>query len=511
MIEKGDFLAIVGNNGCGKSTLCKTLNGLIPHFIVGDMDGDIIIDGLNTKEQEIGTLARKVGYVYQDFENQIVCPTVLEDASYACLNYAMPDYEEKGKEALNVCGLSSKTGDYVWQLSGGQKHLLALAGTAALSPDILILDEPIAQLDPAHADGGGVQWVLPAKEAMRRTAELQGCNIFPPQVAIAAERMIDAGLLPKEPFLQKEEELPVDVAEGVRVFTPYLKSKGPAYKQPLQRELKRDTIVDFKNVTVKYRAVKGEPPKIFDDFSLQIGKGEKIALIGSNGAGKSTMLKMMMGLIRPESGQVLLNDRPTADLPKEELGRTISMVYQNPEEMFIKDSIRKDIEYAMMVRKVEDYQKRTDELLEMFRLTDLQDRDGRLLSGGQMRRASLAIGIALQPEILLLDEPTANLDIATRREIMKTLQMLKGITDTVVIATHDMQLVCDWAERLIVLSAGYVIADGTKEEIFADMYVRQQVGIRPPQICDMGRALGIENPCFTIDEFMEYFRGEKYA
>ena len=122
----------------------------------------------------------------------------------------------------------------------------------------------------------------------------------------------------------------------------------------------------------------------------------------------------------------------------------------------------------MKVRRVEDYEKHTDELLEMFRLTDLQDRDGRLLSGGQMRRASLAIGIALQPEILLLDEPTANLDIATRREIMKTLQMLKGVTDTVVIAT-------------------------------------------PPQIYDMGRALGIENPCFTIDEFMGYFRGEKYA
>lgn len=544
-IEKGDFLAIVGNNGCGKSTLCKTLNGLIPHFIVGDMDGDVLIDGMNTKEQEIGTLARKVGYVYQDFENQIVCPTVLEDVSYACLNYAMPDYEEKGREALKVCGLSSKTGDYVWQLSGGQKHLLALAGTAALSPDILILDEPIAQLDPAHADGiydvlkelnekygktiiviehhtdyivkycrhvmllkdGTVQWTLPAKEAMRRTEELQACNIFPPQVAIATERMIDSGLLPKELFLKREQVLPVDVEEGMHVFTPYLKNKGPACKQTVTRQKQRDAIIDFKNVTVKYRAVKGEPPKIFDDFSLQIGKGEKIALIGSNGAGKSTMLKLMMGLIRPESGQVLLNGRPTADLPKEELGRSISIVYQNPEEMFIKDSIRKDIEYAMMVRKVEDYQKRTDELLEMFRLTDLQDRDGRLLSGGQMRRASLAIGIALQPEILLLDEPTANLDIATRREIMKTLQLLKGVTDTVVIATHDMQLVCDWAERLIVLSAGYVIADGKKEEIFADMYVRQQVGIRPPQIYDMGRTLGIENPCFTIDEFMEYFRG----
>ena len=227
--KKGDFLAIVGNNGCGKSTLCKTLNGLIPHFIVGDMDGEVLIDGMNTKEQEIGTLARKVGYVYQDFENQIVCPIVLEDASYACLNYAMPDYEEKGKKALNVCGLSSKVDDYVWQLSGGQKHLLALAGTAALSPDILILDEPIAQLDPAHADGiyevlkelnekygktviviehhtdyivkycknvmllkdGTVQWILPAKEAMRQTEELQECNIFPPQVSIAAKRMLD--------------------------------------------------------------------------------------------------------------------------------------------------------------------------------------------------------------------------------------------------------------------------------------------------------------------------------
>ena len=117
------------------------------------------------------------------------------------------------------------------------------------------------------------------------------------------------------------------------MFAPYLKNKGPAYKQTARKDLTRDPIVDFKNVTVKYRAVKGEPPKVFDDFSLQIGKGEKIALIGSNGAGKSTMMKLMMGLIRPESGQVLLNGRPTAELPKEELGRTISMVYQNPEEI----------------------------------------------------------------------------------------------------------------------------------------------------------------------------------
>ncbi len=538
-IGQGDFLAVVGNNGCGKSTLCKTLNGLIPHFIAGDMEGQILIDGEDTRNQEIGTLARKVGYVYQDFENQIVCPTVLEDASYACLNYALEDYIEKGKDALSVCGLSSKAGDYVWQLSGGQKHLLALAGTVALSPDILILDEPIAQLDPAHADGiynvlkklnekygktiiviehhteyitkycknvllmkdGSVRWKLPAKEAMRRTEELQQCNIFPPQTAIAAQRLVGERIIPEG------MAIPVDVEGGRDFFRGFLKRKGTACKYTRTAQTDSCDLIDFEKVTVRYRSVKGEPPKIFDEFSLKIRKGEKIALIGSNGAGKSTMLKLMMGLIRPEEGRVRLKEKDAASIPKEELGRTISMVYQNPEEMFIKDSIRRDIEYAMKVRNIDNYEERTEELLALFRLEGLADRDGRLLSGGQMRRASLAIGIALNPEILLLDEPTANLDIATRREIMNTLQMLKGITDTVVIATHDMQLVCDWAERIIVLSAGYVIADGPKEEIFSDMYVREQVGIRPPQIYDMGRALGIEDPCFTIDSFVEHFRG----
>ena len=151
-IPQGDFLAVVGNNGCGKSTLCKVLNGLIPHFITGTIEGSVRVCGLNTLESDVGTLAQKVGYVYQDFENQIVRPTVLDDASYSCLNYAFPDYLERGRTALKQCGLEGREEEYVWQLSGGQTHLLALAGAVSLQPDILILDEPIAQLDPVHAD-----------------------------------------------------------------------------------------------------------------------------------------------------------------------------------------------------------------------------------------------------------------------------------------------------------------------------------------------------------------------
>ena len=232
-VEKGDFLAIIGNNGCGKSTLCKTMNGLIPHFIAGEFQGSVLVDQQDTRTMDVGRIAGKVGYVYQDFENQIVRPTVLDDASYACMNYAMPDYLERGREALRQCGLEGREQEYIWQLSGGQTHLLALAGAVSLEPDVLILDEPIAQLDPKHADliygvlknlnetwgktiiviehhteyiadychhvallkDGHTEWVLPSDEALRRVEELQECNIFPPQVTIAAHQMKKEGML----------------------------------------------------------------------------------------------------------------------------------------------------------------------------------------------------------------------------------------------------------------------------------------------------------------------------
>ena len=540
-IEKGDFLAVVGNNGCGKSTLCKVLNGLIPHFIAGEFSGSVFIDGENTLQADVGTLARKVGYVYQDFENQIVRPTVLDDASYACLNYGMADYEKRGREALHQCGLEGREEEYIWQLSGGQTHLLALAGAVALGPEILILDEPIAQLDPGHADriyevlrelnetygktiiviehhteyiadyckhvlllrDGQAAWILPAREALARVEELQESNIFPPQVTIAGFRLQKEGLLPAGC------PLPTTVEEGEKALdglTFYANRRNmQETSQPGAQ-----TVAQFQNVKVSYRSVKGEPRVIFDGLNLSIHKGEKIALIGSNGAGKSTMMKMLVGLLRPSEGTVTLGGTVLKNVKPEALSRQISLVYQNPEEMFIKDSIYSDIAYAMQVRGVEDWQKKTEALLARFRLSELSDRDGRLLSGGQMRRASLAIGVALNPGILLLDEPTANLDIATRKEIMRTLTDMKDVTDTVMIATHDMQLVCEWAERIIVLCQGNVVADGTRDEIFGNQELTRLVGIRPPEIFSMGQALDERAFCYTVDEFLQEFKKEEW-
>ena len=177
-----------------------------------------------------------------------------------------------------------------------------------------------------------------------------------------------------------------------------------------------------------------------------------------------------------------------------------------PERQSLSWVICADIAYTMEVRNVPEWEKRTGELLERFRLTELADRDGRLMSGGQMRRASLAIGIALNPGILLLDEPTANLDIATRREIMAVLDDMKDIIQTAVIATHDMQLVCQWAERIIVLRGGRVVADGARDAIFARSGIVEQVGIRPPEIFSMAQALDRRAMCYTIDEFLSSFQ-----
>ncbi len=536
-IEKGDFLAIVGNNGCGKSTLCKVMNGLIPHFITGEFQGDVLVGGISTLESDIGTLAQKVGYVYQDFENQIVRPTVLDDASYACMNYGMKDYKERGMKALELCGLTGRENDYVFQLSGGQTHLLALAGAVSLGPEVLILDEPIAQLDPRHADliyeilkdlnenqgktiiviehhteyigdycknvlllkDGRVEWKLPAREALSRVEELQASNIFPPQVTLAAYELEKKGKIPSA------REYPSTVEEGKKAFRRL--TFRDQYMEYQIRQKKRETSVEYKHAAVSYRSVKGEPRKIFEDLNLEISRGEKIALIGSNGAGKSTLMKMMTGLLKPSSGEVLIKDISTRNAKPENLSKYVSLVYQNPEDMFIKDSIENDISFAMKARGIDNWEQRTSRLLERFRLTELKDRDGRLLSGGQMRRASLAIGIALNPEILLLDEPTANLDIATRKEIMRTLNDMKDITETVMIATHDMQLVCEWAQRIIVLSQGKIIADGTRDQIFGNQEAVKTAGIRPPEIFTMGQVLDKRAFCYTVDEFLKGFGG----
>ncbi|MFT8322814.1 MAG: energy-coupling factor transporter ATPase [Bacillus sp. (in: firmicutes)] len=534
-INKGDFVAIIGSNGSGKSTLCKLLNGLIPHYYVGDFSGKVVVNGLVTTEHKVADLSQHVGYVYQDFENQLVSPRVLEDASFAPLNFGYTDYLERGKRALDLVGLHDRDNEFVWQLSGGQQHQLALAGALSLDPEILIIDEPIAQLDPAHAEEiyeilkklnedfgktiiviehhtefianyckqvvlmnkGQIVWKRPTSEALTAVEELMMSQIYPPQVTQAAYKL---GSFDKKylPITLKDAKESFQLSNNTRTENKYEENDITPHIN--------EKIVEINNVTFSYKMINRTQKQILKGTSLDVHQGDLIALVGNNGAGKSTLMRLLTGLVKPEQGNVLIKGMNTRNFSPEKLADTVTYIYQNPEEMFIEDCVRKDVEFFLKARKIPEYKEKVDTILKQFELTELQDRDSRLMSGGQQRRASLAIGVAMNPSIILLDEPTANLDIATRKHITKLITSLREQVSAVIIATHDMQLVSEWANRIIVLHEGQVIHDGNRESVFSNVPLLKKAGLKPPQILELSRTLNMSPLAYTVDDFVQGIR-----
>lgn len=236
------------------------------------------------------------------------------------------------------------------------------------------------------------------------------------------------------------------------------------------------------------------------NFSLH--EGERIALVGNNGAGKSSLLRLMAGISLPQEGSVSVLGEVTHRSSLEQLAGRVAYIFQNSSEMFIEDSVRKEVAYFLKTRRIQEADKQIAHVLDRFRLTPLQERDARLLSGGQQRRVTLAIGAAMKPSLMLLDEPTANLDLATREELIGVLNELDQYVRTTVIATHDMQLVTQWASRVIVLHNGRVEADGTPAEVFADEPLLRRSGLALTQIMELSHRIGLPALCPTTDAFV---------
>lgn len=591
-LEPGSFTALIGGNGSGKSTLCKLFNGLIPHYYSGDFEGEVFIAGLSAQDSTVAELSRKVGYVYQDFENQLVRPTVLDEACFAPLNYGLPDYRARATRALELCGLTPLATRFIWELSGGQKHLLALAGALSLEPDILIVDEPVSQLDPQHArqvyevlrrlhriygktiiviehhaefiadychnvcliEQGRVLWQLPVHEALNRLEDLHRLGIQPPEVtqtaaALAAlqcrtalpgdepSRKAAAGLLQSSPPDQQgAAAYPITTGEAQLYFERMIAERMRAGSTLSERVLpgcapsvadasqeqhsgqlphapyashtphaahaphaalppESRTVISLKQAALTYRTIRKADHPVLHGVSLDIAEGERIALVGNNGAGKSSLLRLIAGIARPTAGTVSVLGQDTRSVSLEQLSRDIAFVFQNPEDMFIEDSVCKEIAHGLNKRSYEGAEATVERMLRAFRLEELRERDARLLSGGQQRRVSLAIGAAITPAVMLLDEPTANLDLATREELITTLQELERHVRTVLIATHDMQLVSRWATRVIVLHEGRVAADGTAAEVFADTGLIQRAGLALTQTMELSAALNLRPHC----------------
>lgn len=528
-IEEGTFLAIVGSNGSGKSTLCKLFNGIIPHFFVGDIEGQIWVDELKTLETEVAILSSRVGYVYQDFENSIVRPNVLDEVCFGVLNQGYEDYKERALEALRILDLIDIKDEYVWQLSGGQKHLVALAAVLATQPKYIIIDEPVAQLDPFHAKqtydklrllnevygitiiviehhtefiadyckevvllkAGEVKWKKSVKAALTSVEELIACNIFPPQVTQVAYQCSD----------ERREYLPISIGEGKTFFCNHQSADIEEFVVE-QGETQIETVA-FNDITVGYKDYNKQSKIIIENMSLKFYAKERVAIVGNNGAGKSTMLRLIAKLLKPMKGEVSILGENIAAKSPEVISNKVSYIHQNPEEMFIEDSIEKDVAYFLRAREKDQFEGVVQEILEELNLIQMKERDPRLLSGGQQRRVSLAIGMGMTPEVILLDEPTASLDISSRRELLKLLELLDQYIKTSIVATHDMQLVADWATRVVVLSKGKVIFDGEPRELFAKPAILEQANLVPPQIVELAQVLEMSPICLSVEEFKE--------
>ncbi|MEP7765685.1 ATP-binding cassette domain-containing protein [Sanguibacter sp. 25GB23B1] len=540
-IEQGDFVAVVGGNGSGKTTLCKTFNGLVPHYWSGRTDGQVVVAGVPTATASVAELSAVVGYVYQDFTNQLVRPTVRDEVAFAAVNFGLVDHAARAAQALEMLGITHLADKFVWQLSGGQQHLVAIAAVMVLRPQVLVVDEPVAELDPGraahiyeslahlnaaygttivviehHTDfvaryarsvvlmaDGAVVWHLPVAEALARSDELDAHGVPAPQVVQVARAYEQHGPVPLTPVDAARwlTERGVEVRRGALRDPSEPEPSVPA-RPDAARSAERTLVARLDDVRHGYRGVDGRFDTVLDGIDLDLHEAERVALVGSNGAGKSTLMRLLTGLRVPRSGTVTVEGVSTRDVSASIMADRVCYLYQRPEEMFLTDTVRGDVALYPTGRDVPDATRLVDEVLTLVDLHHLADRDGRTLSGGQQRRATLAVGLAMRPSLLLLDEPTSSLDIGSRDGVIAMLARLADHIRCVVVATHDMHLVAEWATRVVVLDQGAVVADTTPAELFGDVDLMARAGLVPPQVAELGRLLGMDPPPLSVVEMV---------
>lgn len=533
-LSPGEVLLVLGPSGCGKSTLALTLDGLIPHDIEATVDGTVEVLGLDAARSTPAELSTRVGTVFQDPDAQLVTGTVLDEVAFGPENLRMPvaDVLARAQDALTRVGLWERRGENPDRLSGGGRQRLALACALAMGSPVLVLDEPTANLDPRGIDevyatladvvaardraivlvehnldaamdvvdrvlvldaDGRVVADGSVDDVLRRDADqLNALGVWLPTSALAALRLRDAGfvldplpLTPDELRAALESEAgPGDPATS----SPDAASGGVAAHRSAPRpdhgpesptRRGADPLISVRGLTVD----RGRR-RILEPIDLDVRAGEFAAVVGRNGAGKTTLLQAIAGVRRPPRGTVHVDGLDVGRVDTRRLSSRIGFVFQNPEHQFIAHTVFDEIAHGLRRRRLpeDEVRARTDDLLARFGLTDKADLHPFLLSGGQKRRLSVGTALVTGAPVLALDEPTFGQDRARADELMGLLRELNRAGTTILIVTHDMQLVAEYAERTLVLSQGRLLRDGPASEVLADDALLDEAGLRPPPL-----------------------------
>lgn len=550
-IARGEFVALLGRVGAGKTTLCMALNGLTPHATGGIFRGDVTILGQNIKRCTVPDLARSVGLVFQDPESQIVQMRVEDEVAFGCenLGIAAAEIEERIAWALAAVGLAEYRTRATLLLSGGEKQRVAIAAMLAMRPQVLVLDEPTASLDPAGKsavfkvlaelrDRHEMTIVMATQELERiarfadRVVVLHGGQVGldgPPeqvfgQVArlqewgIGAPPMAELGHLLTQRTGQPYRFTGLaDAYKELRRQARKLHLDRPPMPAPAAPPARPDHSFDHPHITVHdVSHVYPDGVAALKNVSLEIYPGEFIALLGPNGSGKTTLAKHLNGLLKPSQGSVTVEGRDTRTTRIAELARQVGYAFQNPDHQIFAPTVQEEIAFGPRMQELPRaiVTQRVAEALDRFRLIPYAGLPPALLGFGQRRQVALAAIIAAQPATLILDEPTGGLDWRSQQEFMEIVAGFNTAGRTVVLITHDMRLVAEYATRAIVLLSGAVLFDGSPQGLFGRSEVLDQAGLALPPVTRLARRLdkyGIAADTLTVAQFAAAWHGRLAA
>jgi energy-coupling factor transporter ATP-binding protein EcfA2 len=542
-IKPSEIIFITGPAGAGKTTLCRFINSLIPHFYTGKLEGKVVVRGMDTAEYPPEILCGHVGLIFDNPSNQLFNLTVYDEIAFGPENLCIPPdkIREIVADALKFCRLETYVDKTPHHLSGGEQQACALASIMAMRPQIYVLDEPTANLDPY-----GTELVFDRVEDLFRTEKKTGIIVEHKleQISKLADRMIvlDQGKIilegkPREVMqsvdklsqlglkvpqvtllaynLQKKginlQNLPTSLEEGIKTISGLLDQgrlevtdknadqwgENVVEKTPNEKEV----LIDCQDIWYTYpdgtEALKG--------VNLKIHKGDFLGLIGRNGSGKTTLAKIIKGLYSPTKGKVLVSGTDLFEKTGIDRAKTVGYVFQNPDDQIFSKTIRDEIGYGLKFLKlskdVED--KLINKAAATMELQDHLDINPFDVSQGLRQRVAIASVLVFEPEIFIIDEPTTGQDFARSKIIMDMVRALHGIGKTIIIVTHDMELIAEYAKRLIVMKSGKMLLDGSTRNVFSQPKVLQESSIKPPQITSLGQALSkysVPPDILTVEE-----------
>lgn len=535
-IYKGEKVLIVGPSGSGKSTLSHCMNGLIPFLYEGEISGTLKVNGQLSSELGIAELSDRVGTVLQDPDGQFVGLTVAEDIAFKLENDDVPQIEmiRRVYDAAETVEFAEFLDYSPHSLSGGQKQKTTLAGVMVSDADILLFDEPLASLDPhtgqltvelidrIHQDTGKTIIVIEHRleEVLHRPVD---------HIIVVNEGRIAADLHPAE-LLSSNLLREIGIREPLYLnalryaggqIEPNVQPQHidelvlDAYIEPLRRWY--DSIIaepsppletaalEVKQVSFGYNA--NNP--ILHDVSFRIGKGEIVCIAGRNGAGKSTISRLICGFYKPNAGQILLNGRDLRGDTIKERADVIGFVMQNPNHMLSKPLLYDEVALGLRTRGVseEEITERVHDVLKVCGLYPFRSWPVSALSYGQKKRVTIASILVLQPEILILDEPTAGQDFRHYNEMMQFLQQLNAQGMTIIMITHDMHLMMEYGQRAIIMADGKKIADDTPARILTQPEIVAAAHLMETSLHRLAVRAGIGDPAEFVGRFIAYDRG----